>query len=127
MAYLNAILEHNDERKEKKSHFIKEFDPVLKKSRQKRHTSSTGADSLTITVRREDDIKPANSSLNPNHYSLHAETTKNSQKQLFSQHEKNFLAQKGVRMQIPNRQVPVNQKLISLDKDQDTMTSGSGV
>ena len=30
-------------------------------------------------------------------------------------------------MQIPNRQVPVNQKLISFDKDQDTMTSGSGI
>ena len=80
MAYLNAILEHNDERKEKKSHFIKEFDPVLKKSRQKRHTTSTGAESLTITVRCEDDMKPVDSNLNPNHYSLHAETTKNTQK-----------------------------------------------
>ena len=83
-AYLNAILEHNDDKKEKKNHFIKEFDPVLKKSRQKRHTVSTGAESLTITVRRDDDVKPVNINVNSNHYSLHAETTRATHKSLFS-------------------------------------------
>ena len=32
-AYLNAILIHNDERKEKKQNFVKELSPVLKKNR----------------------------------------------------------------------------------------------
>ena len=32
-AYLNAILVHNDERKDKKQNFVKELSPVLKKNR----------------------------------------------------------------------------------------------